>query len=129
MIIPDYSPAVFLGDFSEVERTVLLASLPPDVDGIQVRRLWIGAYPVAADRSAHWVMTLGVLSVSGFTGLSAIALNEGFGTVPRVVTFPRELPVPSGAALAVRLTPSGDAEPLTGLSVIPEFAVFGARRR
>lgn len=129
MSVPNYSPAVFLGDFDEVERTVLLASLPPDVDGIQLRRVWLSAYPVAADRSAHWVLTLGVLSQSGFSGLSAIALDSGFGDTARVVTFARELPVPSGSALAVRLTPSGDAEPITGLSIIPEFAVFGARRR
>lgn len=129
MTVPAYSSAVFLGDFDEVARTVLLASLPPDTDGIQLRRVWLSAYPVRGDRSAHWIATFGVLTQAGFTGLSAIALDSGFGDVPRVVTFPRELPVPSGAALAVRLTPSGDAEPLTGLSVIPEFAVFGARRR
>ena len=129
MSIPEYSGAIFLGDFSAVERTVLLASLPLEVDGIQLRRVWLSAYPVAADRSAHWVLTLGVLSQSGFSGLTAIALDSGFGETPRVVTFGREVPVPSGSALAVRLTPSGDAEPITGLSIIPEFAVFGSRRR
>lgn len=124
------STAVFLGDFS-VERTTLLAGVPLEAEtGAFLRRVTILAAPMDGDPTAHWVLRIGTLSQTGFSALAAVTFSAGFSVTPRVVSFAPELAIAAGATLAVRLTPtSGAASPITGLSIIPEFALTGARAR
>jgi len=122
--------AVCLGVFS-VQRTALLASIPLEAGtGLSLRSLAVSAVPMDGDPTAYWVMRVGSISARGFVTLASEPFSVGFGEVPRVVSFTPELPMRAGTMLAIRMTPtSSAASPITGLSVVPDFALTGARAR
>lgn len=123
-------PAVYLGDFT-AERTVLLAGLPPEAEtGEFLRSIAILADPLRGDPANCWVLTIGRFAAGAFKSVHNLPFPEGFPAVPVRVSFTPEIPVSRGDLLAIRVTPTGGAaSPLTGLSVVPEYAKSGARAR
>ncbi len=89
--------SVYCGDFTE-ERTTLLSSVPLEhLTGTTLRTLWVLADPQESPADAYWVLTIGTFSTGG-------------------------------EMLALKVAPTGaEATPLTGLSVIPEYALSGAK--
>lgn len=124
------SPAVYCGDFT-VERTVLLGSIPMEEEsGLFLRTLWVLADPLAGDHANYWILTLGRFAAGGFKTERSLPFPDGFPASPQSVTLTPEIRVSRGDVLVLRATPTGSsASPLTGLSVIPEYARSGSRAR
>lgn len=122
--------AVYCGDFT-VERTVLLASIPLEAEtGMTVRTLWVLADTQEALPTDYWVLTVGKYSGGPFRAIRTIPFPEGFSDKPQRVSLDPEVPMSRGDMLALRVYPTGaSAVPLTGLSVIPEYALTSARAR
>lgn len=121
---------VVIGDCTE-ERTVLLASLPSESPaGTFIRALWVLAEPLSGDPSHYWKLVLGRFGVAGFEATWTIPFPQGFPVGPRRVALEPEVRVSRGDMVALRVSPtSSAASPLSGLSVMPEFADSGARAR
>lgn len=121
---------VYCGDFTE-ERTVLLASVPEEsVMGTTLRTLWVLADQQDPAPEAHWVLTIGTYGEGPFKAIRAIPFSGGFSGTPQRVDLTPEIPVGRGQLMALKATPTANnATPLTGLSVIPEYAMTGARAR
>jgi hypothetical protein len=124
------SPATYLGDFT-AERTVLLSSLAPDAEnGEFIRTLCILADPLRGDPSNYWVLTLGRFASSDFQPVRSLPFPQGFPEGAFRVSLDPEIPVSRGDLFAIRATPTGGStSPLTGLSVVAEYARSGARAR
>jgi hypothetical protein len=121
---------VYCGDFTE-ERTTLLSSVPLDAaSGTTMRTLWVLADRQASEPSNYWVLTIGSFGTGSFRAIRTIPFAGGFSGLPQRVSLDPEVPMQRGELMALRVAPTGDsATPLTGLSVIPEYAMTGAKVR
>lgn len=124
------SPALHCGDFT-VERTVLLGSIPNEEEsGLLLRTLWFLADPLNGDPANFWILEIGRYAVGGFKVERRFSFADGFPAGPLSVALNPEIRFSRGDVLALRATPTGDdASPLTGLSIIPEYARSGSRVR
>lgn len=124
------TPAIYCGDF-HAERAALLGMVSPESDGGELlRTLWFLADPLRGDPSNYWVLTIGRYATGAFKSERSFPFPAGFPAGPVRVSLTPEIRVSRGDVLALRATPTGgDASPLTGLSVIPEYARSGARAR
>ncbi len=124
------SPAIYLGDFA-AEATRLLGSIPNESDGGEfLRRLWITADAIAGDPANYWVLTIGRFASGSFKAERSLPFPQGFSGSPVSVELTPPVRFARGDMLALRATPTGDdASPLTGLSIIPDYARTGARAR
>lgn len=124
------SPAIYLGDFT-AESIRPIGSIAPEVEsGEYLRTLWIFADPITGDAANHWVLTVGRYAVGGFKTERSLPFPDGFPGTPVSFTMTPEIRVSRGDVLALQARPTGEnASPLTGLSVIPEYAHSGSRVR
>lgn len=124
------STAISCGDFT-VERTVLLGAITQEEEtGLFMRTLWILADQIAGDPSNYWVLTIGKFAIGNFKSERSLPFPGGFPVGPVPITLTPGIRISRGDLIALRATPTGDAAtPLTGLSVIPEYAITGSRVR
>lgn len=120
--------AVCIGDLA-YERTTLLALIPQDaVSGGFVRGMhFLVGEDLDQDPSNYWLAQIGFLDASGaFQTVREVALTQRLpANVARLEGFLDPLAVPRGSRLALRMSPRGDAPPIVGLSVIPEWGTLG----
>lgn len=121
---------VYCGDFTE-QRDVLLSSVPLDsATGTTVRTLWILADRQEPSPTDYWVISIGTFSKGTFKAIKTLPFSGGMPSIPQRISLDPEVPISRGEMLALRVYPTGQsATPLTGLSVIPEYALTGARAR
>lgn len=125
-------PAISFGETLTDERTRLLGSVPIETDtGSFLRALVVAADPQLPDPGNIWSLLVGEWALGGaFRLLHRKQFTEGFPEGPQRIDLDPEIGVRRGAVLALRISPSGStATPLTGLSVIPEYAFSGGRTR
>lgn len=124
------TPAIYLGDFA-AERTRPIGSIPPEEDGGEfLRMLWITADPLAGDPSNYWLLTIGRYAQGAFKAERALPFPDGFsgGIISVALTPPIRFSRTDVLGLNVKPTGS-NTSPLTGLSIIPDYALSGARAR
>lgn len=124
------SPAIPCGDFT-VERTVLLGAIAMEEEsGAFLRVLWVLADPIGGDAANYWKLEIGRFAAGAFKAERALPFPDGFPSGPRSFVLSPSIRFSRGDVLALRATPTGaSATPLTGLSVIPEYARSGSRVR
>lgn len=124
------SPAIFLGDFYE-ERTRPIGAIPPESEtGELLRTIWISADTLKGDPSNYWVLTIGRYAAGAFKSEKSIPFPQGFPVGFVSIRLTPEIRISRGDVLALQAKPTGDeTSPLTGLSVIPEYARTGSRVR
>lgn len=122
--------AIPCGDFT-VERTVLIGAIAPeDESGLLLRTIWFLADPLRGDAANYWILTIGRFAVGAFKTERSIPFPDGFPVGPVSKTMTPAIRFSRGDVLALRATPTGSsAAPLTGLSIIPEYARSGSRVR
>lgn len=124
------APAIYCGDFT-AERTVLLGAIPTEEEsGEFLRTLWVLADPLRGDPANYWILTIGRFASGAFKIERGLPFPAGFPAGPVNLSMSPAIRFSRGDVFALRATPTGNAaSPLTGLSVIPEYARTGSRVR
>lgn len=119
--------SIFCGDISEDGVIRLLGLVPSEAsNGYNIRAIRLHVSTDLAGGQDFWSLRLGTIEGTTFTAQAEVDLSGGIKGLRRW-TFARDLRVPRGSTVALKAVKHGGPAAITGLSVILEYGILGAR--